>query len=309
MTNSEFTDKLIRIAQETKTVYGLGMWGQLISENIIASKTKQLPHWYTESKQKELRALIGTDTFGFDCVCLIKAVLWGWSGSLTAANGGAVYESNGVPDIGTETMIERCSGVTADFSSVALGEAVWMPGHIGIYIGDKLVVECTPIWDNGVQITAVANQGGRSGYHARTWSKHGKLPWVSYETGGSSSGATEGEDTMIGYPAVSGDPLLRTGSKGEAVKNLQLVLMYKFGYQKELQAAGGADGDFGTATQSAVKDFQKVNGLSADGIVGKDTAAALNADLYQELLAARQQDQGAAELQEKLDQIKAIVTA
>jgi peptidoglycan hydrolase-like protein with peptidoglycan-binding domain len=35
----------------------------------------------------------------------------------------------------------------------------------------------------------------------------------------------------------------------------------------------GADGDFGFGTQVAVKKWQKVNGLVADGIVGSATQA------------------------------------
>lgn len=41
-----------------------------------------------------------------------------------------------------------------------------MPGHWGMYIGDGLAVECTPIWDNGAQITAVQNIGTKAGYTA-----------------------------------------------------------------------------------------------------------------------------------------------
>lgn len=41
-------------------------------------------------------------------------------------------------------------------------------------------MECTPAWYDKVQITAVANIGSKSGYNSRTWTKHGKLPWVDY---------------------------------------------------------------------------------------------------------------------------------
>lgn len=55
-----------------------------------------------------------------------------------------------------------------------------MSGHIGIYIGNGLAVECTPKWANKVQITAVGNIGSKAGYNTRTWTKHGRIPWVDY---------------------------------------------------------------------------------------------------------------------------------
>ena len=119
-----------------------------------------------------------SDTFAFDCVCLIKALLWGWDGSLNTTNGGAVYKSNGVPDIGTEQIINVCTDVSTDFSNIKVGELLWMSGHVGIYIGDGLAVECTPAWKNCVQITCVRNINQSGNGH--TWTKHGKLPYVEY---------------------------------------------------------------------------------------------------------------------------------
>jgi peptidoglycan hydrolase-like protein with peptidoglycan-binding domain len=42
-----------------------------------------------------------------------------------------------------------------------------------------------------------------------------------------------------------------------------------------LQVAGGADGIFGPATEAALKQFQRTNGLAVDGRVGPQTLAAL----------------------------------
>jgi peptidoglycan hydrolase-like protein with peptidoglycan-binding domain len=39
---------------------------------------------------------------------------------------------------------------------------------------------------------------------------------------------------------------------------------------------GPIDGKIGSKTKKAIKDFQKVNGLKADGVVGKRTAEKLN---------------------------------
>lgn len=77
-------------------------------------------------------------------------------------------------------MIKVCKNVTTDFSRIEVGEAVWMEGHIGVYVGDGLAVECTPRWKNKVQITACNRNV--SGYDRRNWTKHGKLPYVEYKT-------------------------------------------------------------------------------------------------------------------------------
>lgn len=57
------------------------------------------------------------------------------------------------------------------------------------------------------------------------------------------------------------------GDEGEQVKTLQRLLM-ALGYDL---GSYGADGDFGSKTDTAVKAFQKKNKLDVDGIVGKDT--------------------------------------
>ncbi|TQE21986.1 peptidoglycan-binding protein [Streptomyces ipomoeae] len=61
---------------------------------------------------------------------------------------------------------------------------------------------------------------------------------------------------------------VKTGSKGNAVKALQLQLTDN-GY------ATNADGAFGTRTAEKVRAFQKAKGLKADGIAGPNTWAAL----------------------------------
>ena len=66
---------------------------------------------------------------------------------------------------------------------------------------------------------------------------------------------------------------LRYGSRGDKVKELQQKLK-RWGYY-----TGSIDGIFGSGTQAAVKNFQKKNGLTADGIVGPKTAAAIGMNL------------------------------
>jgi peptidoglycan hydrolase-like protein with peptidoglycan-binding domain len=66
---------------------------------------------------------------------------------------------------------------------------------------------------------------------------------------------------------------LRPGSKGDDVKKLQQALI-KEGYD-----VGGTkdDGVFGNKTLAAVKKYQKDNGLTVDGVAGKNTLGSLYA--------------------------------
>jgi|GEM_PF-667202 len=76
-------------------------------------------------------------------------------------------------------------------------------------------------------------------------------------------------ELITGTPEpVEDDGILRRGSKGKAVKFLQLVL-------------GGLepDGSFGPKTEARVKEFQKAHGLTVDGEVGPNTWAAIKRTL------------------------------
>lgn len=183
MTNLELVEKLKKVVSNHKTLYVMGCFGApLTGANVNRYLTN---HSYNKAADRtamiKAAANQNPPVFGFDCVCLIKGILWGWDGTASATYGGAKYAVNGVPDIGADQMITKCSGLSTDFSKIEIGEAVWVTGHIGIYIGNGLAIECTPRWDNKVQITAVLNIGAKSGYNGRQWTKHGKLPYITYE--------------------------------------------------------------------------------------------------------------------------------
>ena len=75
------------------------------------------------------------------------------------------------------------------------------------------------------------------------------------------------DDAIVGYP---GTPLKRTTST-VPVDNVKVV-------QQRLVDLGfvvAVDGVFGARTETAVKTFQRDEGLKADGIVGRQTWAAL----------------------------------
>ena len=67
--------------------------------------------------------------------------------------------------------------------------------------------------------------------------------------------------------------VLRQGATGGEVKEVQRRLK-NWGYY-----TGSVDGIFGSKTTAAVRYFQSKNGLAVDGIVGKNTAAAMGITL------------------------------
>lgn len=165
--------KAVKDIAALKTSYIWGGIGAKITEATLAEKVKQYPSHNT-THAANARRYLGVG-YMFDCVNMIEAVLWGWTKE-KADRGVVPYATNGVPDVSADGMIAKCKEVSTDFAKIVPGEVVWMSGHIGVYIGDGKVVECTTAWENGVQITKL----GSSGYQARKWAKHGKLPWVTY---------------------------------------------------------------------------------------------------------------------------------
>ncbi|MEP9352599.1 peptidoglycan-binding protein [Xanthobacter sp. KR7-65] len=101
---------------------------------------------------------------------------------------------------------------------------------------------------------------------------------------GLSADGIAGPDTFtaLGLPELV---LLTVGSKGEAVKKLQMALGIT------------ADGAFGAGTAKAVKEFQEKNGLEADGMAGPVTLSKIGsfaADFSPEAVAKSQASASAA---------------
>lgn len=261
MTVETFVNKLVDIAKNHKTLYVMGCFGAPITNSNVDRYCTNHSYNKQATRTKMIKAAANKKpvVYGFDCVCLIKGVLWGWSANEKHSYGGAKYNSNDVPDIGADGMIAKCTELSTDFNNIEVGEAVWRKGHIGIYIGDGLAVECTPAWKNCVQITAC--NCNKAGYNRRNWTKHGKLPYVDYskkETVTETNNEKKCEVTL---------KVLKRSSKGNAVKALQSTLIM-YGHSC---GSKGADGYFGIETENAVKAFQKAKKITVDGCVGPQT--------------------------------------
>lgn len=181
MTSKQFVSTAIDIANNYKTLYVAGCFGAPMNSANKTRYTKNNLYNMSSERSKMINSAT-SDTFGFDCVCLIKGILWGWNGNLEKTYGGAVYCANDVPDYNANQIFNQCTYISDNFENIIPGAVVWMQDHIGIYIGDNLVVECTPKWYNCVQITGLGNVSAKKTVaHSRVWSKWGVLPYIIYE--------------------------------------------------------------------------------------------------------------------------------
>ena len=128
--------------------------------------------------------------------------------------------------------------------------------HVGLYIGDDLVIEA-----QGTSTGVVQSK-------LKTWTHWGELKGVSYN---------DVEDTIETKPEVTYNELGQRTLKyttpnmqGEDVKKLQIKLN-DLGY-----SCGDADGYFGKKTNNALMIFQRDRGLVVDGVCGSKTVTALN---------------------------------
>lgn len=256
-----------------KHVYWYGTYCNPCTTSLLKGKTKQYASHYKDSRQATYKKHIEQGKTCTDCVGLIKGYYW-------ELNGVIKYKRNGLPDKGANGMYgaTKVKGTIANGLPEIPGILVWTKdkGHVGVYVGEGMVVEARG-FSYGVQ---------RNELKDRAFVHWGLCPYVTYtadeetlaiETAGIKSTGNTAQDAQ--KPAqvtvkVQGGvnmPTLRKGNKGLAVKVLQRFLKAR-GAKLEKH---GCDSDFGTETQEAVKAFQTSHNLTADGICGPLTWAAL----------------------------------
>lgn len=250
------------------------------TSSLLKSKTNQYPSHYTDSRMSKYNDAISKKKVCMDCVGMIKGFFWtnGGVGVIDYINGTGdftnKYNTNGCPDKSADGMFSWCKSKGAKYGAIASlpevpGVLLFSSGHVGVYIGNGYAVEARG-FNYGVVKTKVAS---------RSWKNWAYLPDIILDYD-SSDVVKENVETPAIEPVEQktetapktyklGERNLSKGCKGEDVKELQ----------KNLIAVGaslpryGADGDFGSETQEAVRWFQKKYGLSADCIYGKKSHA------------------------------------
>ena len=162
-----------------------------------------------------------------------------WSKS--TSSGGGSYYAPVVPDM--PMVYWGCTGDAVKTLQEKLNAKGFNSGNVDGIFGAKTYAAVTAFQK--------ANSLGVDGIV-------GKLTWAKLY-----------DATPVNVTPITTQPMLRTGSRGDAVRKLQELLNAK-GY-----TCGSVDGIFGSKTYAAVLAFQKANGLAADGIVGSLTWAKL----------------------------------
>lgn len=135
--------------------------------------------------------------------------------------------------------------------------------HTALYIGNGQIVQASINERGGITGGQTGDQTG-SEIGVRSYYNY---PWdVVLRYVGDLDENPEEERTNLDTG------LIRRGQTGARVRRVQALLIYFHGISC---GPDGVDGDFGVNTEAAVRKFQAASGLTEDGIVGDDTAAAL----------------------------------
>lgn len=144
--------------------YVWGTYGEVFDQEMFDFKLEQYPDEVGGHEDFIRQNWLSRRTA--DCVGLIKG--YGWLDPETKE---VNYGTNGMPDIGADTMYENATEKgTIDTIPEIPGLAVWHEGHIGIYIGNGKVVQAANT-TAGVILTRLNDTA---------WTHWLKIPYISY---------------------------------------------------------------------------------------------------------------------------------
>ena len=153
-----------KAAERNRWGYVWGTFGQVLDNNLYNAKLQQYPEEVGRYADFIQANWLGGRTT--DCVGFIKGYSWLDANTLQVG-----YAVNGMPDISADQMYDYATEKgSIDTIPEIPGLAVWHEGHIGIYIGNGLVIEAKGT-RHGVVQTQLANS---------SWTHWLKIPYINY---------------------------------------------------------------------------------------------------------------------------------
>ena len=147
--------------QQLGKPYWFGTFGNTATAALYESKRQEYPAQYEDTDF--------TDQFGcrvHDCSGLVKGYFWS-----EGPDAEPEYASAGFPDLSANGIAEKC-GASENMAAMPeeMGLLLFMPGHVGVYVGGGRVIEARGHrW--GVVETALAE---------RPWRRWGRCPGLKY---------------------------------------------------------------------------------------------------------------------------------
>lgn len=256
--------QIAQTALEAYECHGGYIWGQM-GATWTAAKQANLEKRYNADPEK-MANYKGSATYGsqwvghrvWDCAGLPR---WAAKQYGLAIHSG----SNLIWDCDLAKKGKLTAGMELPVGALVFTGTDAKKPHVGVYTGNGIVTEATGAKKGVIQSKLTDSK----------WKYWGLLKKVSYEfVPGTDKPAEPAKPQEAAKPAEPASlPTLRRGNKNKYVTQLQ----------KDLAALGyslgicGIDGDYGTATESAVKAFQKDHQLVQDGVTGPKTWAAIQA--------------------------------
>lgn len=235
--------------------YWFGTYGNIASEELYNSKRKAYPDQYNKWSKSSFTSQYGMKVH--DCSGLIKAYCMNptidANGYVQDVMKPSKYDSRyDISANGLEARAKEKGSIKTIPEIVGL--IVWKSGHVGVYVGNGYVVE-----ERGHSYGTV-----RTKLTDRPWEKWLKHPDIEYID--EPKPEPKGDTCMIELP------VLKKGMKEpkDTIKSLQILLNGKQYFDKD-GIPLSVDGSFGGKTDYAVRQFQKKNNLTVDGVVGKST--------------------------------------
>lgn len=142
--------------------YWYGTFGNTATKSLLNAKKKQYPSHYKDNRMEKYKSEIGERVH--DCVGLIKGYLW-------SENFVSPPEYNASQDVSANGMLNKCTEKGSfDTMPEMPGILVFKSGHVGVYAGNKKVIEARG-FSYGVVETDLNSRG---------WTHWGKCPWINY---------------------------------------------------------------------------------------------------------------------------------
>lgn len=244
----EYAKKCLELGNNSVYVYG--SWGNKLTTSFCNSKKQQYPNVNTTSRNEKAKKMCDGKHYGFDCVGLIKSFYWGGYGK-------AKYNSN--TDVSANGMYNKAKvkGNISTMDKSKKGLLVQMDGHIGIYIGNDEVIECTISTKFAKQSHGL---GGvcKTKLSDRKWLHWLECPYIDY--------VKETKPAKASFFGSKG--YFSYGDNHENIGRIAEFMYKTFPAYTKKAALGNY---YGKNIQASIKEFQKRTKLEADGCVGPIT--------------------------------------